>query len=218
MTLEQRVMLKRTNQPLPKWKDEAGVAALVDEYIAKQRVIAGRFGEFAIATRNAPPRPGQGDPDDDAIQFIFAEEKAVEAAKRGDLAALIEILRGPHRDWLQPETVELVIEFMTGVRTQTGRRKGEGKVGRTKMTQEEKEARNPLFNAAAEFGAIKRLLREHYPSEPYSEIRKRAFELAVERASVEPERLGDYLKRARGVRRERGQPFLAKHRLGKTDL
>jgi hypothetical protein len=191
--------------PLPKWKDEAGVAALVEEYMAKMGAIAGRFAAFGVATRRRnQPRPGQ-DPEDDVIWFLKTEEAAVEAAKRGKLVALVELLRGEHRDWLQPETVELVVEFMTGVRNpQTGRRKGEGKVGRTKMAQEEKEARNPLFNAAAEFGAIKQLLREHYPSEPYSERRKRAFELAVERASVEPERLHNYLGRARGVRRERG--------------
>jgi len=205
--------------PLPKWKDAAAVAALVEEFIAEQRAIAGYFLDFGVETRRRePPRPGQ-DPEDDVVWFMWEEKAAVDDARRGELAALVELLRGEHRDWLQPETVELVVEFMTGVRNpQTGRRKGEGKVGRTKMTQEEKEARNPLFNAAAEFGAIKQLLKEHYPSEPSSEIRKRAFELAVERASVEPERLGDYLKRARGVRRERGQPFLAKHRLGKTDL
>jgi hypothetical protein len=204
---------------LPRWNDEAGVAALVSEYMAEQGAMTGRFAEFAVTTRRRePPRPGQ-DPEDDVIWFIGTEEAAVEAAKRGELVALVDLLRGPHRDWLHPETVELVIEFMTGVRNpQTGRRKGEGKIGRSKMTQEEKEARNPLFNAEAEFGVIRQFLREHYPSEPYSEIRKRAFELAVERASVEPERLGDYLKRARGVRRERGQPFLTKHRLGKTDL
>jgi hypothetical protein len=203
--------------PLPKWKDAAAVAALVEEYFAKQGAIAGRFGEFAVATRRRePPRPGQ-DPEDDVIWFMWEEEAAVEAARRGELVALVDLLRGPHRDWLQPETVELVVEFMTGVRNpQTGRRKGGG-AGRSKMTPEEREAK-PKRIAAAEFDTIKRLLREHYPSEPSSEIRKRAFELAVERASVEPERLGDYLKRARGVRRERGQPFLAKHRLGKTDL
>lgn len=206
-------------RPLPKWRDEAGVAALVEEYMGKERVIAGYFAEFAVATRRRdPPRPGQ-DPEDDVIWLLREERDAIEAAKRGELAALLELLRGPHRDQLQPETVELVVEFMTGVRNpQTGRRKGEGKVGRSKMTQEEKEAENPLHNAAAEFRIIKRLLREHYPSEPYSEIRERALELAAQRASVEPERLDDYLKRARGVRRERGQPFLAKHRLGKTDL
>jgi hypothetical protein len=205
--------------PLPKWKDAAAVAALVDEYIAKLGASAGHFSEFAVATRRRkPPRPGQ-DPEDDVVWFMWEEKAAVDDARRGELAALVELLRGEHRDWLQPETVELVVEFMTGVRNpQTGRRKGEGKVGRTKMTQEEKEAKNPLHNAAAEFRIIKRLLREHYPSEPYSEIRERALELAAQRASVEPERLDDYFKRARGVRRERGQPFLAKHRLGKTDL
>jgi hypothetical protein len=206
--------------PLPKWKDAPGVAALVDEYIAKLGASAGHFADFAVATRRRePPRPGQN-PGDDVIWLLWEERDAVEAAKRGELVALVGLVRGPYRDQLQPETVELMIEFMTGVRNpQTGRRKGERKVGRGRMTEEEREARNPLYNAAAEFRVIKRLLREHYyPSEPYSEIRKRALELAAERANVEPERLDDYLGRARGVRRERGQPFLAKHRLGKTDL
>src|SRR6476661_2800142 len=98
MTLEQRAVLKRTDQPLPKWQDETGVAALVEEYIAKLGVKAGHFAEFATATRNDPPRPGQGDPDDTVLQIIFAEEAAVDAAQRGELAALIELLRGPHRD------------------------------------------------------------------------------------------------------------------------
>jgi hypothetical protein len=203
--------------PLPKWQDAAGVAAFVDEYIAKLDAAEGSFAEFVVSVRE-PPRPGQ-DPEDEVIWFIGTEKAAVEAAKRGDLVALVNLLRGPHRDWLQPETVELVIEFMTGERNpRTGRRKGERQVGASKMTTEEKAAKNPLLNAAAEFNVIKRLLREHYPSEPYSEIRKRALKLAAERASIEPERLGDYIRRARGVRRERGEPFLAKHRLGKTDL
>jgi ribosomal protein L29 len=217
MTLEQRAVLKRTDQPLPKWNDETGVAALVGEYMAKQGAIAERFGEYAIETRRDPPRRG-GDPDDAFVHFIWEEEVAVDAAQRGELAALIELLRGPHRDWLQPDTVELMIEFMTGKRNpQTGRRRGEG-AGRSKMTPEEKEAKNPLRNAAAEFDTIKRLLRKHYPSERYSKIRERALELAAERASVEPEQLENYLGRARDVRRKRAQPFLAKHRLGKTDL
>jgi hypothetical protein len=205
-------------RPLPKWRDEAGVAALVEEYMGKERVIAGYFAEFAVATRRRdPPRPGQ-DPEDDVIWLLREERDAIEAAKRGELAALLELLRGPHRDQLQPETVEFMIEFMTGKRNPgTGRRRGGG-AGRSKMRSEEKEAKNPLHNAAAEFDTIKRLLREHYPAKLYSEIRKRALELAAKRAGKEAQQLEVYLGRARGVRRERGQPFLAKHRLGKTDL
>jgi hypothetical protein len=204
--------------PLPKWKDAAGVAALVDKYIAKLDASARPYAEFVVWARE-PPRAGQN-PGDEVIWLLREERNAVEAAKRGELVALVDLVRGPYRGQLQPETVELLIEFTTGKRNpQTGRRKGERKVGRGKMTEEETEARNPLYNAAAEFGVIKRLLRErYYPLEPYSEIRERALKLAAERASVEPERLGDYLKRARGVRPERRQSFLAKHRLGKTDL
>lgn len=204
--------------PLPKWKDAAAVAALVEEYFTKLRASAGHFAEFAVATRRRdPPRPGQ-DPEDEVIWFIRTEEAAVEAAKRGELVALVDLLRGPHRDWLQPDTVELMIEFMTGARTRTGRRKGKRQVGASKMTPEEKAAKNPLHNAAAEFGAIKQLLRKNYPLEPYSEMRKRALELAAKRANVEPEGLDNHLNRRRGVRREREQPFFTRHHLGKTDL
>jgi hypothetical protein len=204
--------------PLPKWKDEAGVAALVEEHLTAHRMVCESYAEFAIEVQNDPPRP-HGDPDDDVIWFAGKENAAVEAAKRGDLVALIELLRGPHLDWLQPETVELVIEFMTGKRNpQTGRRRGEGKVGASEMTPEEKAAKNPLRSAAAEFDLIRGLLRKLYPAESRRAIRKHAFELAAERASVKPERLDNYLNRARGVRREGEQPFFAKHHLRKTDL
>jgi hypothetical protein len=97
----------------------------------KERVISDRYSDFGREHRYSEYNPTDRDDLDDAlVKFIFAEKDAVEAAQRGDLAALIKILRGPHRDWLQPETVELMIEFMTGKRNpQTGRRRGEGKVG-----------------------------------------------------------------------------------------
>jgi hypothetical protein len=184
--------------PLPKWEDAASVAALVEEHIAKLRASAGHFAEFAVATRRRdPPRPGQ-DPEDDVIWFLWEEKAAVKAAERGDLTVLIEILRGPHRDWLQPDTVELVIEFMTGARNpQTGRRKGEGHVGASRMTREQREAKNPIHGAAIEFDAIRKLLERLYPAEPQRKVRKRARELAAERAGVTDGQLYDYLRRAR---------------------
>jgi hypothetical protein len=73
-------VLKRTSQPLPRWKDEAGVAALVEEYMAKLGVIPGHFAEFAVATRRRePPRPGQNHWDD-VIWLLREERDAVEAA------------------------------------------------------------------------------------------------------------------------------------------
>jgi hypothetical protein len=181
-------VLKRTNQLLPKWKDEAGVAALVEEYIRKQGAIAEHFSEFG--------REHEYDQDDDG--FVFAEKAAVEVAKRGHLAALVELLRGEHRDWLQPDTVELMIEFMTGKRNpQTGRRKGERKVGASKMTQEERLAHNPIHGAAIEFGVIRNLLKRLYPAEPPRKISKRARELAAKRAGVTVEQLYGYHRRPR---------------------
>jgi hypothetical protein len=185
-------VLKR---PLPKWKDEAGVAALVEGYMARVGTTAGCFDEFAVATRRRdPPRPGQ-DPEDDVTWFMWEEKAALEAAKRGELAGLVDLLLGPHRDWLQPETIELVIEFMTGKRNpQTGRRKGEGKVGASKMTHEQRLAKNPIHAAAIEFDAIQELLERLYPVEP---VRDRAIVLAAARGHVDPEQLRTYLNRPR---------------------
>jgi hypothetical protein len=191
MTLEQRAVLKLTDQPLPKWKDETGVAALVDDCIARRTTnIAG-----TISFERG-----------DARGIMFLESLAVGRAKRGDPTVLATLLRSGQR--LQPGTIELAIELMTGERNpQTGKCKGE--VGRNKMTPAEKKAKYPLRYAAAEFDVIRGLLRQHYPSEPRRAIRERALELAAERAGVEPGRLDSYIN-TRGVR-------TSNSRLRKTD-
>jgi hypothetical protein len=179
---------------LPKWKDEAGVAKLVEEILAERQIASDHF-------RNCQPRFNTPfDLDDAVIGFRLAEEGAVEAAYRGDIVPLTELLRDPHRNWLLPSTVELVVEFMTGKRNpQTGKPKGA--VGRRKMTSEQRLAVTPIHRAAFDFRAIQGVLREHYPSE---RVRERALELAAGRAKVEPENLRRYLGRSRRDRRRLG--------------
>jgi len=174
-------MLKRTTRPLPKWKHEAGVAAFADKFIAKQRVIADRFSDFAR-------------------EHEFAEKAACEAARRGDLAPLVAILRS--EGGLHPDTIELVIEFMTGARNpQTGKPRGER--GKRRMTTEQREAKNPIHGAAIEFAAIEGLLKQHYPAQSKAAIRERAMDIAAKRAEVTSEKLRGYLNRPRSDRRHR---------------
>lgn len=193
-------MLKRA---LPNWSDEKGVAKLVKEILAERQITADRFRNFQ--PRYNPPL----DDDDAAVESIIAEKSAVAVAYRGDIVPLTELLRDPHRNWLLPNTVELVVEFMTGKRNpQTGRPKGKpkgkGAVGRRKMTSEQRLAANPIHRAAFEATVLKQELRQRYRSQKAAEVRERALELAAKRNNVELGRLRRHLKLSKNDRRRLG--------------
>jgi hypothetical protein len=185
---------------LPNWNDEAEVAKLAGELVAKKQVITNRYRDY----RKCVLEGRDQDPSDTWARIEFAEKAAVEAARRGDLAPLAALLRSEEdRDWLQPDTIELVIEFMTGKRNpHTGKRKGE--VGRRKMTEEEREAKNPIHIAAVEFRVIQSLLRELYPMQSKAVVRDRAVKIAAQRAGVTSERLHHHLNRSQSDRRRLG--------------
>jgi hypothetical protein len=183
--------VKGRKQRPPKWNDDAGVAALVnDEFLEWERLDA-----MESVYRDEP---------DLTASELFArmERNAVEAAERGDFKPLAEMLKqkNPLIKWLRrdlklhlgPKADALLAERITGEdRGKRGR-------GRPKQTVEQRHINTPVHGAANEVEDIERILRRHYPDE--KKIRERAITVAAERAGIRRQTLVNYLKSKRRIR------------------
>jgi hypothetical protein len=219
---------------LPKWIDEAAVADLV---AAEMEELRSEVERLAWTTNTGLPGPDAGE-DLRAIYDLMTaesfrgwpvkgEKEAVEAALRGDVEPLADLLRPdattldmlksnvktlspselrPIAQSLRVKTLRLstwnlIAQFLTGERNlRTGRLRGEP--GRPTMSLEERRAESPVHDAAEEFHAIRAILRRlYYPKQSSSQIRARAMEIAAQRNRVELDTLVNYLKRPRKDRR-----------------
>jgi hypothetical protein len=176
----------------PKWNDDAGVAALVeDAFLEWERLDAVDAGY-----RTEPGIPA-------SELHASMERSAVEAAKeRRDFKELADIaaLRNPFIRWLRtdlkiplgPEAAALIAERITG------KDRGKRGRGRPKQTVEQRHINTPVHGAANEVEDIERILRRHYPDE--KKIRERAITVAAKRAGIRRQTLVNYLKSKRRIR------------------
>jgi hypothetical protein len=140
------------------------------------------------------------------------ERAVVEAAKRGDLDGLVDMLRplesgavSPDIQSITPATWTLVTEFLTGKRLRNGKLRGvrdprTGKLkrgGRPPMSKTERRSRTPVHVAAMEFPAIKDILKQWYPKQKKAAIRERAVAITAERNHIKVETLKDYCERSK---------------------
>jgi hypothetical protein len=181
--------------PPPQWTNEPAVARLVNEKLEEieleeERRVRDRYGDVVAGTT-------MRDMEEDIVEGADGgEQRAVAAARRGDLEPLARLLRpisildfgveddlNPAIKRLSPATWTLISEFLTGERNiRTGRLKGEP--GRPKMSREARRARNPVHDAADEVDMIVGILRQFYPWQEREQVRERAAEIAQARANI----------------------------------
>jgi hypothetical protein len=204
-----------TRRRLPRWSDENAVAKLITEEIARAELEEFyHFEAFKVPDitlpkgwRDAPTRPSV------AYDIGTSEQEAVEAALRGDIELLADLLRpfsgellglpdevNPAIKRLSPKAWSIIVQFLTGERNlRTGRLRGEP--GRPRMSPEKRRAESPVHDAATEVDAIHDILRRSYPDQRSSQIRDRAMEIAAQRNDVEASTLAKYLSRPKKDRR-----------------
>ena len=173
----------KTAPKIPRWSDDAGVAALVnDEFLEWERLDA-----MDAVVQVLP---------DIKESEIFAsmEREAIAAAERGDFKPLAKILEQKN-----PLIKQLSGKFQLGEKARTilaeritGKDSGKRKRGRPKQSIEERYANTKVHGAAAELRDIQRVLRRHYPNE--KKIRERAITVAAGRAGIRRKILENYLR------------------------
>jgi hypothetical protein len=126
--------------------------------------------------------------------FRLMERDAVEAAKGGNFRLLADMLHpkpknpllGQDRPPLKPETMELVCLRLVGEYKAPRR-------GPPKASPAQRSANTKSYDAANEMQLIELLLWRHYRGE--KGIRRRAIEIAAERAGIDANTLWNYLKK-----------------------
>ena len=140
------------------------------------------------------------------------EEQACEAALRGDLMPLVNLLTpeifadiginlpNVKIPYLKPSTWTLVVEFLAGKRNlRTGRLRGEP--GRPAMAEEMRRKHNPVHDAADELPVIAAILTRLYPAVATKAVKERAIAIAARRKGARPEILTRHLSRPGSDRR-----------------
>jgi len=173
----------KTATNTPRWSDEEGVAALVDdEFLEWERIDA-----MDAVVQVLP---------DIKESEIFAsmEHEAVAAAERGDFNPLAKILEQKN-----PLIKQLSGKFQLGEKARailaeriTGRDAGKRGPGRPKQSIEERYASSKCHGAADALPDIERILGWHYPDE--KGIRERAITIAADRAGIRRQTLENYLR------------------------
>jgi hypothetical protein len=201
-------------QRSPRWTDEKAVAEFVAKEIAQDELNElYRLEKYKVRDiklpkgwRDAPMRVSV------AQRRWVGEQEAVEAAMRGDVEPLANLLRpfagvfglpdevNPAIKQLSPATWAIIVQFLTGERKLRTGRLGGGP-GRPTMSLEERRAESPVHDAAEEVDAIRAILRRSYPDQHSRQIRERAMEIAAQRKGVELDTLVNYLKRPKKDRR-----------------
>jgi hypothetical protein len=187
---------------LPKWSDKKAVAKRVADEIEEGRLEIERLWTIYPHGRFSLPRQllaleelmeAEG-----ARGWPIGDEKgAVEAARRGDMEPLANLLRplvsppefeipdevNPKIKYLSPATWSIIADFLTGaLNPRTGRVKG--RPGRPKLSEEERRAKNRVHDAADEFAVIRDMLRYLYPERCSAEINLSAEYIAQDRARI----------------------------------
>jgi hypothetical protein len=205
---------------LPKWIDEAAVADLV---AAEMEKLRSDVESLAWTTNTGLPGPDAGE-DLRAIYDLMTaessrgwpvkgEKDAVEAALRGDVEPLANLLRPAGMpEWgipdkvnsnvakLSPATWELIVELLTGRRNpKTGKLKGER--GPRKKSAEERRSWNPIHDAEDYVAPIAAILSRLYPDKRRAEIKSRASEIAARWRGAQLHALKKHLRRGPRDRR-----------------
>jgi hypothetical protein len=142
------------------------------------------------------------------------EERAVEAALRGDMEPLVDLILptihlplssrrlevNPNIRTLSPDTWVLIAEFLTGKRNlRTGKPKGMS--GRKRLSEQERRGISHTHDADDEIDVIAAILTKHYPDKTVREVAKRAKEMAAMRHHIGVETLIKYRGRPQKDRR-----------------
>jgi hypothetical protein len=119
------------------------------------------------------------------------EERAVEAALRGEPEQLADLVCQSNPQQLAPDTRTLAHELMTGKRNpRTGR--PEGEAGRPPMSEEQLRESRAVHEATEQFFIIREVLERDYPQQSKADIRDRALLLAEELTGVAQETIKNY--------------------------
>lgn len=201
----------------PSWNDESAVARLVAAELEELRLEVDRWAWTSPPWESFPTEP------EDLVEMgklverenrmpQDPEEHACEAALRGDLMPLIDLLTPDIFEdiginevnrkirFLKPATWTLVVEFLAGKRNlRTGRLRGEP--GRPAMAEEMRRKHNPVHDAADELPVIAAILTRLYPAVAKKAVKERAIAIAAGRKGAAPEILTRHLSRPRSDRR-----------------
>jgi hypothetical protein len=202
MTERDDERLRRLARPVPRWRDVEALTERVADEIEELRSEVDRLAWTTTAGAH-------GDDASKDLRAVFdlvmaegsrgwpptSECAAVEAARRGDVKPLANLLRpvcgmglapdkvSPEIERFSLETWTLIADFLTGERNpKTGRMRGEP--GRPKMSTEERRARNRAHDAIDEIPVIRAILRRLYPEQDANQINDRAEEIAQRRKNI----------------------------------
>jgi hypothetical protein len=183
----------------PEWPDTAASDEVAD-WVIRQIEDFDDEAERQFAELRWDTHPGI------PLSEIFRgmEREAVEAAvERGDTRPLKELLHpdNPMNSGepfgkrisrnLSPNTYDVIQEYSSGNRKRP--------TNRPRMSNEERRAKNPIYDAAKEVPRVAEILRESYPAKPESEIHDQAVH-AVARHWLVPFRTIDPKINDEGVR------------------
>jgi hypothetical protein len=197
----------------PSWNDESAVAKLVAAELEELRLEVDRLA-WTTSPWEFPTEPQDlvemGKLVERENRMPDEEEQACEAALRGDLMPLVNLLtpeifvginlanvKIPH---LKPSTWTLVGEFLAGKRNLcTGRL--QGAPGRPAMAEETRRKLNPVHGAADEVPVIAAILTRRYPAVAKKAVKQRAIAIAAGRKGADPDILTRHLSRPGSDRR-----------------
>ena len=201
----------------PSWNDESAVAKLVAAELEELRLEVDRWAWTSPPWEQFPTEP------EDLVEMgklverenrwpDDEEEQACEAALRGDLMPLVNLLTPEIFEdiginevnvkipYLKPSTWTLVVEFLTGKRNlKTGRLQGEP--GRPAMDEKTRRKHNPVHDAADEVPVIAAILKRLYPAVARKVVTERAVTIAACRKGANPASLTRHLSRPASDRR-----------------
>jgi len=156
---------------LPKWGDDAALAAWIGERIPERHAEV-LFPEMITVQSGVPWQ---------SWDAKAMEREAFEAAQQGDFRMLGWML--DQRMPLKRESMALIAARLMG--------KFKTNAGAAKQAIGRRRARNPVHNATDEVSAIQAILQQHYPKQ--HGIRDRAIGLAAARAKIKRSRLEHHL-------------------------
>jgi hypothetical protein len=199
----------------PSWNDESAVAKLVAAELEELRLEVDRLA-WTTSPWEFPTEPQDlvemGKLVERENRMPDEEEQACEAALRGDLMPLVNLLTPEIFEdiginevnvkipYLKPSTWTLVVEFLTGKRNlKTGRLQGEP--GRPAMAEKTRRNLNPVHDAADEVLVIAATLTRLYPAVAQKAVKERAIAIAARRKSADPDILTRHLSRPASDRR-----------------
>jgi hypothetical protein len=188
---------KRDAPKLPRWKDETGLVAFVNQAIIDLLNDPEDISKYGLKQWPFEDR-GIG-----IVTWEMLESEAVDAAEGGNYAPLAKLfdpkhplnhpdIKPPICASLTPKTYALVFDILSG------RKKP---AHRPKLTDIERRAINPIHDAADEVPVVERMLHTWYPDQTANEIYNRTLYVVAHRHQVRPETLAAHLKRSRGDRR-----------------